>query len=234
MIDRQRPAPFVARLARFSGGLFAAAILAAACGSSAGASPGASAQASALPAGTYTSRVFQPAVTYTLPAGWDNPADSAAYFQIRPAGSEVAGIHLFRDPKAASQDPACPETAEPGVGGLSSDLLPWIRSRPGLVVSDPKVVSIGGLRGSEIDLAIKDGWTTSCSFANGLPTVPLFVGANGEYRWVIAGNERLRLALLDVPGGTVVVDVDAFDGSVINDLLAAADPIVKSLSFAKP
>jgi len=28
--------------------------------------------------------------------------------------------------------------------------------------------------------------------------------------------------------------VDAFDGSVIDDLLAAADPIVKSFTFAKP
>ena len=193
----------------------------------------ATAPASALPAGTYTSSAFQPAVTYTLPAGWDNPADAADFFQLRPAGSEVAGIYLFRDPDPASQEASCPEAAEPGVGTSAVELATWIRSLPGLVVSDPVPVTVGGLTGVGLDVGIVDGWTASCPFANGLPTVPLFVGSAGTYRWVVAGEEQLRLALLDVPGGgTVVVDIDAFEGGIIDDLLAAADPIVKSFEFA--
>lgn len=181
-----------------------------------------------------TSRAFQPTVTYTLPTTWENPADSADFFQLRPTGSESEGIYLFRDPKPASQDASCPETAQPLVGGTSKDMVAWIRSLPGLVVSDPAPVTIGGLSGESMDLGILNGWTTSCPFANGLPTVPLFVGANGDYRWVIAGSERLRLAILDAPGGTVVVDIDSFDGQNMDGLLSAADPIIKSFSFAKP
>lgn len=188
---------------------------------------------SSPPAGS-TSRAFQPALTYTLPTGWENPADAADFFQLRPTGSESEGIYVFRDPKPASQDATCPETAQPLVGGTSRDLVAWIRALPGLVVSDPAPVTIGGLSGETIDVGIVNGWTTSCPFANGLPTVPLFVGANGDYRWVIAGTERLRLAVLDAPGGTVVVDIDSFDGQNVDGLLAAADPIVKSFSFAKP
>jgi hypothetical protein len=233
VIQPRRPAPTGLRLVGRLGALLATGLLVMACGSS-GSSPASSAVASALPAGTYTSRVFQPAVTFSLPAGWDNPADSAVYFQVRPAGSDIAGIHLFRDPNPASQDASCPETAQAGVGGSSKELVAWIRSLPGLVASDPTPITIGGLSGVTLDLGIKDGWKASCPFANGLPTVPLFVGAKGEYRWVVAGNERLRLAVLDAPSGTVVVDVDAFDGTVIDDLLAAADPIVKSFTFAKP
>ena len=181
-----------------------------------------------------TSSAFQPALTYSLPAGWENPADLADFFQLRPTGSESQGLYVFRDPKPASQDASCPETAQPLVGGTSKDMIAWIRSLPGLVVSDPAPVTIGGLSGETIDLGIVNGWTASCPFANGSPTVPLFVGANGDYRWVIAGTERLRLAILDVPGGTVVVDIDSFDGQNVDGLLAAADPILKSLSFAKP
>ena len=181
-----------------------------------------------------TSRAFQPALTYTLPAGWENPEDLTDFFHLRPTGSESEGIYLFRDPRPASQDATCPDTAQPLVGGTSKDLIAWIRSLPGLVVSDPAPVTIGGLSGETIDLGIVNGWTASCPFANGLPTVPLFVGASGDYRWVIAGSERLRLAILDVPGGTVVVDIDSFDGQNVNELLSAADPIVKSFSFAKP
>ena len=149
--------------------------------------------------------------------------------------SDLVGIHLFRDPLPASQDPTCPTAAEPGVGTSSLALAAWIRSLPGLIVSNPRLVEVGGLRGTEIDVAIRSDWTQSCPFANGLPTVPLFVGSDGQLRWVVAGSERLRLSLLDVPGGgTVVVDIDAFDGSLWEDLLAVATPIVQSFVFAAP
>ncbi len=203
----------------------------AACGSSA--PPAATGPvSSSLPAGTYTSAAFQPPATFTVPDGWELAADTAGYLQLRPAGSEVAGIYVFRDVVAASQDPACPTAAEPGIGSTSTDLVLWIRSLDGLTVSTPAMVTVGGLRGTSLDIGIAAGWTSSCPFANGLPTVALLVGPTSDLRWVVAGSERLRLYILDLPGGgTVVVDVDAFDGTLMNSLLSNAAPIVKSLSF---
>jgi hypothetical protein len=186
----------------------------------------------ALPAGPYQSEAFAPRVAFTLPDGWWIPGDAPDYLGLQPVASGLVGIHLFRNPRAASQDAACPETPEPGVGDLDTDLLAWIRARPGLDTSNPRIVTVGGVRGLELDVAIAQGWKESCPFANGAPTVPLFVG--GSYRWVVAGNERLRLTLLYVADGTVVVDVDAFDGTLMDDLVARAQPIVQSLSFAKP
>ncbi|MFI5255368.1 MAG: hypothetical protein ACHQ15_07925 [Candidatus Limnocylindrales bacterium] len=206
--------------------------LGAAC-SHAGGSAGATPTPTGLAAGTYTSQAFQPSLTFTVPAGWELAADEPDYLEIRPLGSEVTGIHLFRDPAAASQDASCPESPEPAVGGTSSELSAWIRGRPGFVAGTPLMASVGRLLGVQFDLGIATGWTPSCPFANGSPTVPLFVGAQGGYRWVVAGNERLRLYLLDVPGGgTVVVDIDAFDGTLIDGLLSAATPIVESFVFA--
>ena len=96
----------------------------------------------------------------------------------------------------------------------------------------PVLVDVGGLRGVGVDIAIAAGWTQSCSFANGVPTVPLLTDGAG-LRWVIAGSERLRLYVLDVPdGGTVIVDLDAFDGDLYDSLLRVGAPIVKSLEFA--
>jgi hypothetical protein len=208
------------------------AVLLAGCG--AGATPAPSGP-TALPAGSHTSGASQPQVTYTLPDGWWSPSDTAGYFALQPVSSDIVGIHLFRDPEPASQDPSCPTTAEPGVGTSSIALATWIRGLPGLTVGGPRIVTVGGLRGVELDVELRDGWTQSCPFANGQPTVPLFVGERGQLRWVIAGTERLRLDLLDVPGGgTVVVDVDAFDGAAWDPLLAAATPIVQSFVFAVP
>jgi hypothetical protein len=185
-----------------------------------------------MPAGTYTTTAFQPPLTFTVPDGWELVADTASWVQLRPAGSQNVGIYLFRDAFALSQDPTCPTTAEPGVGTTSTELTTWLRGLPGLVASSPALVTVGGLRGTSLDLAIKAGWTESCPFANGLPTVPL-IRNDGIERWVLAGSERLRFYLLDVPGGgNVIVDVDDFEGSQIDQLIKDATPIIKSFQFA--
>jgi hypothetical protein len=216
--------------------LLATAMLAAACSTGSAASPVRSGPAaSPLAAGTYTSKAFTPPLTFTVPAGWEKPVDTAGYLQLRPLGDEIVGIHLFRDPAAMSQAATCPLATEPGVGSTSFDLVKWIRERPGLVVSQPGMATVGGLRGSVIDVRIVDGWTLSCSFANGLPTVPLIFQPPDGYRWIVAGSERLRLYVLDVPGGgLVVVDIDAFDGDRMDGFLEAATSIVRTFSFATP
>lgn len=189
----------------------------------------------ALAAGDYRSTGFTPAVSFTLPDGWLILEDSAEYLALQPVTSDAVGIFLFRSPGAASQQADCPTTALPEIGPMAKDLVDWIRARPGLRTGSPESVVLGGSVGFELDVAIVDGWTASCPFAGGLPAVPLFVGASNDLRWVIAGSERLMLRVLDVPGGgTVVVDIDAFEGPLLDGFLPVATPIVKSLRFAMP
>jgi hypothetical protein len=215
--------------------LAAAAVLVAslvAVGCSAPPTPSPTPRPTGLPAGTYTSTVFQPTVTFTIPSGWAIMADTERYFELRPAISDLVGIYLFRSPQPASQDRACPDSPEPGVGTTSIALSDWILGLAALQVDGPRLVSVGGLRGVELDVRIAAGWTASCPFANGLASVPLFVGQDGGFRWVVAGTEQLRLHLLDAPdGATIVVDIDAFDGALMPDLLVAAAPIVRSMVF---
>lgn len=200
------------------------------------ASPAPTAARTATPAGTYTSSTFRPAATVALPDGWVIVGDSAEQYVLQPVGSDVVGLYLFRSPQAASQEADCPIAPATDAGTTAAELVAWIRDRPGLVVSDPVPVTIGGLSGQQLDLAILDGWKASCPFADGLPTVPLFVSpTDPAFRWVIAGSERLRLAILDVPGdGTVVVNVDDFEGSSIDRLVADTAPIIGSLRFGSP
>jgi hypothetical protein len=219
-------------LAATIGAALLAGTIALACGSSGPAAATATPRPSALAPGTHTSLGFKPALTFTVPDGWYLKDDGPAYLGLVPVASDLVGIHVFRDPTAASQDPTCPETSAPGIGTTSVELSAWIRGRPGFVVGAPKLVTVGGLRGTQLDVHITPGWTPSCSFANGSPTVPLFVRA-GSFYWVVAGNEQLSLFLLDVPGGgTVVVDIDAFDGTQMDALLSSATPIVGTFAFA--
>ncbi len=209
----------------------AAVLLVAGC-AGAVVTPRPSAGPTGMPAGTYTTKAFKPALTYTVPAGWINDNDAKDYFAIRPAVSDAVGVSVFSSPLAMSQDKACPDAGEPGVDASAAGLAAWIRGLKGLKVSAPRLAAMGGLRGIEIDVEIADGWTFSCSFANGLPTVPLFFGKAGDYHWVVAGSEKLRLDILDGPDkSTIVVDVDAFDGALFDDLAMASGPITRSFAF---
>jgi hypothetical protein len=217
-------------------GLVVALTFGAGCTGSASPTPATTTPPAGLPPGEYTTAAFKPPVTYTLPEGWLIAGDSPDYFALQPVTSDLIGIHVFRSPLAASQALDCPIAAAPGVGAAAADLVDWIGGLPGLTVGDPVTVSRGGLVGFQLDVAIIEGWALSCPFANGLPTVPLFVSpTDPDFRWVVAGSERLRLDILDVPGnGTIVVDIDAFDGSLMDALLPAASPIVEGLRFGLP
>ncbi len=97
-------------------------------GKSAATAP-ADATAAPITGGTYTTKAFKPATTYTVGTGWTNPADSVAYFNLMLVGDDSNGIHLFHDPAAMSQAADCPTAAEPGVGSSSLELIAWIRAR---------------------------------------------------------------------------------------------------------
>lgn len=211
------------------------AVLAAACGGSgsASSSPGATAAPTAMPAGTYTTTGFKPAVTYTVGDGWYVARDVDGYVALQPTSTDAGGLFLFHGASAASQDASCPASPEPSVGATSVELVTWIRSLKGLQVSSPAMATVGGLPATSLDISVSPTWTQSCPFASGLPSVPLIMSSVIDH-WVVVGNERLRLFLVDVPNqGTVLVDIDAFDGALFDTLVGQATPVIKSLTFAK-
>ncbi len=199
---------------------------------SAGASPTGSALPTLSP-GVHTTVSFQPTTTYTVPAGWANQTDVADYFNLVPATDPNNGVHVFHNPQPLAQDASCPATPQPGVSATAQGLVAWIRSLKGLNVSAPAMVTVAGLPATQIDVSILTSWTQTCPFANGLPTVPLFYRPSVGLGWWLAGDEKLRLYLVDVPNqGTVIVDLDSFDGTGFGSLLTNGQPIVKSLTFA--
>lgn len=219
-------------------GLAVAVVLGAGCGGGAAPTPSttttSTAPRAALVGGAHSSNAFSPTVSFMLPDGWLIAGDSPNYFALQPVTSELTGIYVFRSPRAASQEADCPTTPAPGIGTTAKDLVDWIRERPGLTTGVPVPITMGGLVGLQVDIAIVVGWKPSCPYAGGIPAVPLFVDASDPgFRWAIAGSERLRLSVLDIPGkGTVVVDIDDFDGSLMDNFLPAARPIVESMRFA--
>jgi hypothetical protein len=184
-----------------------------------------------LSAGTHATTWFVPRLRYTVPAGW-HETDTVDFLSIGDADAAGGGLFVFHNPEALSQDSACLRMPEPRVGTSAAALAAWIRGRPALEVSAPKQVRLAGLRAIELEVRVAPGWTTTCPFSNGLPAVPLFYRPVTGLGWWVAGSERLRLDLVDVPGkGTVAVDVDSYDGSGYADLLSRAQQIITTFSL---
>lgn len=145
------------------------------------------------------------------------------------------GIYFLRDPAIASQD--CEETEEPGVGRSVDDLVGWFETAPGLTVSEPTPVTVGGLDGMQLDLRIDPAWKRPCFFSEGRPAVPLvFSGAEfGGYNWTMLPGIRLRWFILDSADGVIIADLEDDPGGLSHrELLQTGTEIVESLVFSSP
>ena len=76
------------------------------------------------------------------------------------------GIYFLHDPVIAARD--CedgPRTRRRS--GRSSDLVAWLETAPGLSVSEPTPVTVGGFDGMQLDIEIAPEWKQDCFFSDG-------------------------------------------------------------------
>ena len=206
-----------------------------------------------LEAGTYASQFIEPralgaawkarygALTYTVPDGWaafsDWPetyglmrqADYAAY-DPEACADCVDSIGVWVNPMAASLD-NCAEAAATGVDTTVTALVEWLAQHPGLVVSEPQEVSIGGgLSGTMIDLEMASDWTDTCPApVDPWVAAPLFF--NG-WHLAVAAEDRQRFVLVDLgDGNTVAIGIDARDSTTFDAFVVDAMPIVETFEF---
>ncbi len=187
----------------------------------------------ALTAGTHASSAFIIPVTYTVPAGWQNFEDLPGNLAFLPPGGDLPGVDAGTSDSigiaasAAVDSADCAGLPEPGVGRSASAIARVLAKRPGLAVSGPTAVEIGGLRGFVLDIKLAAGWRKSA--CTGEPDVPLLVGVTpSDFADTILGHLKIRMYLLDRGGTTVAVEIgDVSGGSRIESYL----PMVESLHF---
>ncbi|WP_137843122.1 hypothetical protein [Microbacterium sp. 2FI] len=192
----------------------------------------------ALAAGEYQTRVFQPQITYAVPEGWMNYEDLPGNFwlfleddlavQTTPRGGSYLGI--FTNIHAAAID--CREDWQAGVGNSPADLVAWFRSVPGLTVSEPVEVTVGGLAGLQIDLALEPGGGT-CVFED-VGGTPLIMGDGVSHlHHGIGGEMDVRLVFLERGSGNVTLEItNVREQHSAEEFRSALQPIIDSLEFA--
>ena len=144
-------------------------------------------------------------------------------------------INFLPEPRVASRD--CEESPDPSVGHSVDDLISWVVDAPGLVVSEPIAVDVGGLQGFRVDLKIDPAWTRTCFFSEKLPAVPLILHKAkwGAYTLAMVPNMSMRWYVLHTGEGVLIVEIE--DGPYNlshDDLLATSAEIVDSFAFSPP
>lgn len=195
--------------------------------------------------------------SYAVPSGWAAIDESnTSSIMPRSNASAQAEIRLLANVVPESQDAAC-ALIRPAVGSTPAAVAAWLADLPGLVVTSPTAVKVGGLSGVMVDLSVVPGWTNTCpDEQSGGPGRPLgtrdyasFVNTFSDPTHqslgtgcclgstpllIVAADRRVRYLLLDRgDGSNLVIDIEAQDNSDRDRAVADAMRIVDSFEFTR-
>jgi hypothetical protein len=201
-----------------------------------------------LSAGQYASQFIAPrldrgatwsgnfgAVRYAVPDGWANSSDLPESFELMPtnvfataaAGEADRSIGIATQPAPLAKDATCQSLAPAGRGSTMAELVTWIGDVPGLIATDPRPITIGGMPGRWFDLRADPAFTTGCH--ENRTTIVEYQTA--MYSGLL-GSERQRLIYLDLGDGDVLsITIRTANPADFDAFVAEALPIVESLTF---
>jgi len=182
-----------------------------------------------LTAGTYASKAFQPAVSYTLTDRWVNLRDWPEFFQLYPdtlasralAAADKYPPYILILPGPTKVSPSAPCAGEGTVSDEvevdAAGFTDFMASRQRLAVSEPVSLTLSELTGRQVDVGFKPGWT-GC-----LPGTPIGM--------THVQADRFRFIVLDTPDGKSLL-IAVWSPTDFDTFLAAAMPVVQSFQFA--
>jgi hypothetical protein len=189
-----------------------------------------------LAPGTYRTTVFQPAIRYRVGRGWVNaeelPGNFLLYRRDDPQEGFVGGsyVGIFT---GVGISMGCREARNPRVDDTPEALRQWYVDHPGLVVTNQRDVTVGGLRGISIDLALAPGYRRTCPWSEGIPVVPMMIG-NGvsELFHCVVQAFEVRLVMLEWRGSNVTIEITSvLEQHTFEEYMELTEPIIRSLRF---
>jgi hypothetical protein len=144
----------------------------------------------------YRSEEFEPSLSFRVVEGWSNvPLEAPDVLQI--ARGEQARL-AFTNAKQVYN----PDTL--GIVEAPEHMLGWFQRHPYLQADKPKPVTVGGVKGEQLDIVVKnlpDDYYGVC----GLDCVDLF-RTSSNHRHALFEGERQRVIVLEgVKGETVTI-----------------------------
>jgi len=191
----------------------------------------------ALEAGRYRPTMFDPPITFSVPAGgWAPAVDLSAELQLRrvrpgeEARPDNGALTIVRINNVMTG--ACGYNGNvPWAAGADSPhaFLAWLGGQLPLGQGAPRAVTIAGKQALEISFGAPVDFRHTCDYGFLLTDV----GPSGDPHWVeipVDGRE-VRLQVLDLSGQPVLVMTEGGKLNWYEEAAAAADEVISSMSF---
>ena len=153
----------------------------------------------ALRPGEYHSVKFKPPLSFEVGKGWSNTANQlSAYIELGQQGE--TGFLTFANVKEVHKPAGTYEVVD-----APEDLVGWLQQHPYLKTSKPKPLTLGGVKGEQLEVLVKDlpqDYNPLC----GPDCVDIAPVSNAQAAAIFReGNERKVFVLEDVKGDTVMI-----------------------------
>jgi hypothetical protein len=185
-------------------------------------------------AGKHVSALFGVPLTYEVPAGWSNHADSPGEYVIYAPGSAAAAteggardwiaflVNVTFNPEGCPPQPAFDE------GATAADIADWMAARANLVTTTPEPVSVGGLDGLVLDVRLSDDAPVECFTEPGVFLVH-GLGASEGYDQGIGPGVAMRFYFFDHGDEVLMIEVDDVSGG---DRLDEFSAVLDTVQFS--
>jgi hypothetical protein len=179
--------------------------------------------------GEYRTEVFKPALSFTVGKGWalECPEGSDNVCLLPPGEQTLFKfLNVAEVYKPSGLIEMSGETTPP-----PADLVGWFEQHPYLQTDKPQPVTVGGIKGQQIDVVVgdlpKDYPEGICG---GIDCVQLTVGSLGEDWAVEEGNKDRVTVLEDVKGKTVIIDFGS-PAAEFDEYWPEAEKVVQSVKW---
>jgi hypothetical protein len=154
-----------------------------------------------LSPGQYHSVKFKPSLSFEVGKGWSNSANEGADFIELGYEGGIGDFLTFGNVK---------EVVKPGTlesVDAPKDLVGWLQHHPALKTSKPEPVTVGGVKGEQLDVLVEDtpkdySIDPECSECLDIAEVR---NENAPAMIFEEGNKRKVFVLEDVKGETVMI-----------------------------
>jgi hypothetical protein len=163
-------------------------------------------EAKALQPGEYRTEEFEPSFSFRVGKGWKNDPPEAFDFLL--LGQETGGLGAVNVQRV--YEPS--KSATPIVVNAPKDLVGWLEHHPYLKTSDPEPISVGGVKGLQLDVTVakdlpEDYHSGACSsiadpeecvdiFSVSTPShSPVFVSESSKLHLIVSKDELSGLTV---------------------------------------
>jgi hypothetical protein len=191
--------------------------------------------AGALTPGRHTSVLFRPQITFDIPPGWADHADSDGEYVLYPPGSKQpateGGTRDWIAFEASVMMPAvsCALGDPVDTGESAAAMAARMAGRVNLTTTTPRPITVGGLKGLVLDVRLSANAKPECSSQPGVNLIH-GLGVSYGYDQGIGPGTAMRFYLFDRGKDVLAIEIDDVSGGGRLDEFAA---ILKTLQFAR-